>query len=226
MGGIQNRPRRPFRAAKSMDGGVSITCHRGGCGVCNGFGSTHKAVMWPVSGSVFSDRGGLMEWVKVSPGWGKVKYSPSNEKNSSVQHLRITSRVSAKSARFTSGLRTSAVGFMFTVSRGYTPRPMPISSRPPLRWSSMARSSASWIGWRKVMMLAAWPTRIRSVWAARSAHMSTGLGHTSSPSCPKWCSVVQIECQPVRSQYPAIWRPSATTCWKGFRRPRLFWFRK
>ena len=137
---------RSWRAAKSIEGAVSTTCQSGGCGDCNGLGMTDRAVMWPVSGSVFWGSGGLMAWLNETPGYGNRKNSPSKEKNSSVHARRITSSVSANSARLTSGFRTSAVGFMFTVSRGYTPRPTPTSRRPALMWSSMARSSATWIG--------------------------------------------------------------------------------
>jgi hypothetical protein len=39
----------------------------------------------------------------------------------------------------------------------------------------------------------------------------TGLGHTSKPSWPKWCSVNQMECQPASSQARAISRVSSMT---------------
>ena len=54
------------------------------------------------------------------------------------------------------------------VHRGVLPREKPANMRPPVKWSSMARFSANWIGLTAVRFMPSWPTRMRSVcWAMK-----------------------------------------------------------
>ncbi len=55
--------------------------------------------------------------------------------------------------------------------------------------SSIAACSAMRTGCHQVMMLAAWPRRMRRVREAMAASDSSGLGLSSAPSGWKWCSV-------------------------------------
>ena len=62
-------------------------------------------------------------------------------------------------------------------SRSYQAAPMPSSARPPLIWSTVATSTASWPGSRKVDALTRVPSRTRSVCTASPAsvvHESVG----------------------------------------------------
>ena len=70
-------------------------------------------------------------------------------------------------------------------------------------------SSASRNGCQNVMMAAASPMRMRSVRAARSAAMISGLGSISRPQMLKWCSASQKLSKPACSQNRASSRTSS-----------------
>ena len=103
----------------------------------------------------------------------------------SVQTRRITSRLSVKRPRL------SAMGMprpSYSILKN--PRPTPRSTRPWLRLSRHAVSSATSSGFRYGSSVTAVPSRSLFVRAAIAARATIGLAW-APPNQWKWCSVIQ-----------------------------------
>ena len=118
---------------------------------------------------------------------GILNSLPSHSISSSVQAFTMNSSASSCCARVSCGLIWNP-----SSSVRVADRPVPNSSRPSHRWSSVAAISAARIGWLYAMgrRRTPWPRRMFSVLAAMFANTTSGAVEMLS-SGRKWCSVSQ-----------------------------------